>query len=246
MDHPGSAAAARREEETPPLIVAHRGAWQQAPQNSLEAVRHAAVLGCDGIEIDVRRTVDGQVVVVHDARIRWRQVGRLEHRQLQDRMRVGQAPLLADVLDQAAGRLLVDVELKEDGYVEEALTLVAERLTDDQYVVTSFLPRILAQVKESRPGTRTGLLIGPRSAPQVARRVRESGADFLAPHISLTHAGILQWAANRGLTSWVWTVNETRTLQAVRGQPSVAALITDAPAAALALLHPVDLADSRE
>src|SRR5947209_441278 len=157
MDHPGSAAAARREEETPPLIVAHRGAWQQAPQNSLEAVRHAAVLGCDGIEIDVRRTVDGQVVVVHDARVRWRQVGRLEHRQLQDRMRVGQAPLLADVLDQAAGRLLVDVELKEDGYVEEALTLVAERLTDDQYVVTSFLPRVLAQVKESRPGTRTGL-----------------------------------------------------------------------------------------
>ena len=246
MDHPGSAAAARREEGIPPLIVAHRGAWQEAPQNSLEAVRHAAVLGCDGIEIDVRRTADGQIVVVHDARIRWRQVGRLEHRQLQNRMRVGQAPLLADVLDQVAGRVLVDVELKEDGYVEEALMLVAERLAEDQYVVTSFLPRVLAQVKESRPGTRTGLLIGPRSAPQVARRLRESGADFLAPHISLTHAGILQWAANRGLPSWVWTVNDTRTLQAVSGQPSVAALITDAPAAALALLHPVDLADSRE
>ena len=173
MDHAGSAAAARRPQGMPPLIIAHRGAWEEAPQNSLHAVRHAAALGCDGIEIDVRRTADGRIIVVHDARVRWRQVGRLDHRQVQDRMRVGQAPLLADVLDQAAGRLLVDVELKEDGYVEAAMNLVAERLTPAQYVITSFLPRVLAQVKELRPEAHTGLLLAPRSAHQAARRLQE-------------------------------------------------------------------------
>jgi glycerophosphoryl diester phosphodiesterase len=248
MDHARSAAAARRDAGIPPLVVAHRGAWSQAPQNSLEAVRHAAVLGCDAIEVDVRRTADGRLVAVHDARIRWRQVGRLDHRAIQDRMRVGQAPLLADVLDQAAGRLLVDVELKEDGYVEEAMSVVAQRLSEAQYVVTSFLPRVLAQVRAQVPGARTGLLIGPRSARQAARRLHDSRADFLAPHVSLTHAGILEWAARRDLASWVWTVNDPRTLRALAAQAYVAALITDTPGAALALTssHSVDLADSRE
>ncbi|HEY2319200.1 MAG TPA: glycerophosphodiester phosphodiesterase [Solirubrobacteraceae bacterium] len=235
MEHARSVAAVRRDEGILPMIVAHRGAWQQAPQNSLDAVREAAVLGCDGIEIDVRRTADGRIVVVHDARVRWRQVGRLDHREVQARLRVGQAPLLSDVLDQAAGRLLVDVELKEDGYVEEAMALVAQRLTPQQYVVTSFLPRVLNQVKAHRPEARTGLLMGPRSARRAARHLHESGADFLAPHISLTHAGVLEWAARRDLASWVWTVNDPRTLQALSAQPSVAALITDAPADAMAL-----------
>jgi glycerophosphoryl diester phosphodiesterase len=233
MQHGATPPAVPGGEPTPPLIIAHRGAWEQAPQNSLEAVRQAAALGCDGIEIDVRRTADGRLVVVHDARIRGRQVGRLEHRQVQDRMRVGQAPLLTDVLDEAAGRLLVDVELKEDGYVEEVITVIAQRLTPEQYVVTSFLPRALAQAKAHRPDTHTGLLIGPRSARRTGRRLREARADFLAPHVSLTRAGILEWAAQRNLTSWVWTVNDARTLQTLSANRSVTAVITDIPARAL-------------
>jgi glycerophosphoryl diester phosphodiesterase len=230
-----------------PLIVAHRGAWEQAPQNSLHAVRLAAALGCDGVEIDVRRTGDGRLVLVHDARVRWRQVSRLEHRQVQDRMQVGQAPLLSEVLENAAGRVLVDIELKEDGYVEEVMDLIAQHLSATQYVVTSFLPRVLAQVRAHHPETSTGLLVGPRSARHTGRRLRESGASFLAPQVSLTHAGILEWAAGHGLACWVWTVNDARNFRALTAHPSVAALITDAPAAAIqAASHPVDLVDSRE
>jgi glycerophosphoryl diester phosphodiesterase len=247
MTDADSAAMMQPGEGTRPLVVAHRGAWGQAPQNSLDAVRQAATLGCDAIEIDVRRTGDGQLVVVHDARLRLRPVARLEHRQVQDRMRVGQAPLLAHVLDHAAGRVLVDVELKEDGYVEEAMALIAQRLTPDQYVVTSFLPRVLHQIKAHRPEIRTGLLVGPRSARHAARRLRESAADFLAPHVSLTHAGMLAWAAARAVPCWVWTVNEPRALRALSGHSSVAALITDAPAAAIAAVsQSVDLVECRE
>ncbi|MFZ1996097.1 MAG: glycerophosphodiester phosphodiesterase, partial [Solirubrobacteraceae bacterium] len=202
MKHGATAAAVRHGEGISPLVIAHRGAWEDAPQNSLHAVRHAAALGCHGIEIDVRRTLDGRLIVVHDAWIRWRQVGRLEHRQVQDRMRVGQAPLLADVLDQAAGRLLVDIELKEDGYVDEVLALVTRRLTPERYVVTSFQPRVLAQVGAFAPEARTGLLVGPRSARQAGRRLREAHAGFLAPHVTLARAGMLTWAQERGLVSW--------------------------------------------
>ena len=85
MTHGATAATVPRDGATPPLVFAHRGAWDQAPQNSLAAIRRAAALGCDGVEIDVRRTADGRLVVVHDGRLGWRPVRRLEHREVQAR-----------------------------------------------------------------------------------------------------------------------------------------------------------------
>ena len=246
MNHGATAATVPRGGGSRALIVAHRGAWDQAPQNSLASVRRAVELGCDGVEFDVRRTADGQMVVVHDGRLRGRAVRRLTHGEVQSRMRAGQAPLLSDALDAAAGRLLVDIELKEDGYVEEAMALVVQHLPPDSYVVTSFLAGVLAQVKRHRPQTRAGLLVAPRGARQARRRVRETGADFLLPHVSLVRSGIAEWAAAEGLALWVWTVNDDHSLRALHGDPRVAALITDSPVRAMGLSHGVDLADSRE
>jgi glycerophosphoryl diester phosphodiesterase len=238
MHDAATAAGGGRDGEGRTLVLAHRGAWDPAPQNSLEAVRRAAALGCDGVEIDVRRTADGQLVVVHDGRLGWRAVRRLEHREVQARMAAGQAPLLSDVLrEAAAGQLLVDVELKEDGYVEEAMDLIARHLHGTRYVVTSFRPRVLAQVKRHRPQTRTGLLLAQRAAGQAPRRMRESGADLLLPHVSLIRTGIVEWAAGQGLAVWVWTVNDDHALRTLSADPRVAALITDAPTRAVAVSH---------
>ncbi|HXD66659.1 MAG TPA: glycerophosphodiester phosphodiesterase [Solirubrobacteraceae bacterium] len=247
MNDGATAAGGRRGDGDRTLVLAHRGAWDRAPQNSLEAVRRAAALGCDGVEIDVRRTADGRLVVVHDGRLGWRAVRRMEHREVQARMAAGQAPLLGDVLDEAAaGGLLVDVELKEDGYVPEAMALIARHLDGHRYVVTSFRPGVLAQVRRHHPDSRTGLLVAPRTARQAPRRMHESGADVLLPHVSLVRSGIVEWAAGEGLAVWVWTVNEDQALRALSADPRVAALITDAPAEALARSQGVDLADSRE
>jgi glycerophosphoryl diester phosphodiesterase len=250
MTDGATAAPAPHGDDGRTLVLAHRGAWDRAPQNSLGAVRRAAELGCDGVEIDVRRTADGRLVVVHDGRVGWRSVRGLTHDEVQARMQAGQAPLLAEVLDAAgAAGLLVDVELKEDGYVQEAMALVAGHLAADRYVVTSFRTRVLAQVKEQRPETRTGLLIGPRGGRRAARRMRESGADIMLPHVSMatgTGTGTVQWAADRGLAVWLWTVNDDGALRAATADPRVEALITDVPARALAFSHGVDLADSRE
>ena len=48
------------------LVVAHRGSWKQAPENSLAAVEEAIALGADMVEIDVQATVDGALFVLHD------------------------------------------------------------------------------------------------------------------------------------------------------------------------------------
>lgn len=47
-------------------IIAHRGIWSDAPENSLLSIRRAIEAGYDVVEIDVRRTVDGEFVLLHD------------------------------------------------------------------------------------------------------------------------------------------------------------------------------------
>lgn len=51
------------------VVVAHRGDWKHSVENSLPAMRHAIEMGVDVVEIDIRRTADGRLVLMHDATI---------------------------------------------------------------------------------------------------------------------------------------------------------------------------------
>ncbi len=212
----------------PALVVAHRGAWDPAPQNSLDAFEAAITAGADAVELDVRRTADDRLVVVHDPRLRLRPLGRLTTAQARERLAPGQAPELEEVLTTLTGRILVDVELKEDGYVADAMAMVTRCLPAGGYVVTSFRDAVLPQVRAAAPGARIGLLVASRQPlRRLERRVGQTGADFLAPHLGLIPTGILRWAAEHDLPAWVWTVNEPADQHALLFDPQVEAIITD-------------------
>ena len=61
---------------TGPEVVAHRGATAEAPEHTLAAYRHAAVVGADAVECDVRMTRDGVLVCVHDRKVKYTSNGR--------------------------------------------------------------------------------------------------------------------------------------------------------------------------
>lgn len=52
--------------DRPCAIIAHRGIWNEAPENSLLAIWKAIVAGCEAVEVDVRRSVDGEFFLLHD------------------------------------------------------------------------------------------------------------------------------------------------------------------------------------
>lgn len=51
------------------MVVAHRGDWRNAPENSLQAIQNCINMGIDMVEIDVRKTKDGHLVLMHDKTI---------------------------------------------------------------------------------------------------------------------------------------------------------------------------------
>ncbi|MCW2984617.1 MAG: glpQ1 [Conexibacter sp.] len=215
-------------------VIAHRGASAGTIDNSLDAFEQAIAAGADMIEFDVRRTRDDQLIVFHDGVVRGRALAGLT------REEVGAAtghlpPLAAEVLDLARGRIGVDVELKEDGYVERILEASAGFGADD-LVVTSFLDRVVGHVKQLAPDVRTGLLVGIRlSELSPTGRAMRCGADLIAMHFQLAALGALRRADEAGFPVFVWTVNGDAQLRRLLADPRVAAIITDVPERALAL-----------
>src|SRR4051812_39413617 len=90
-------------------VLAHRGASRAAPENTVEAFLVAKAMGADGVELDVRRTSDGPLVVHHDPRLRdGRAIIELHAATLPVHV-----PRLHDALDACAG-MWVNVEIKND------------------------------------------------------------------------------------------------------------------------------------
>ena len=221
-------AGPARAGDEPALVVAHRGVWDPAPQNSIAAFQKAIDDGVDAVELDVRRSGDGRLIVFHDPRLGVRPIARLRYADVRRRVAEGEAPKLAEVLAAVAGQIMVDIELKEDGYVPEVMALITEVLPPGSFVVTSFLDAVLPQVRTVAPQARTGLLLGRRLPPgRLAARVKRTGVDFLAPHVALTRGGLIDWAAQRGLPAWIWTVNDPATRRALLFDPRIEAVITD-------------------
>jgi glycerophosphoryl diester phosphodiesterase len=227
------------------MVVAHRGVADAAAENTLEAFTNAITAGADMVEFDVRRTRDGELIAFHDPAVGGRAIGALTRDEIEAGAGV-RPPLLAEVLAACAGQIRLDVELKEDGYVPDVLAVLQSGFAADQMVVTSFLPAVVAQVKNGFGEVKTGLLIGEDRSPfDVAGRLRELypvdrarqvRADYLAPHYRLAELGVLRRAAAAGLQCLVWTVNSPDLIRKYATDPRVAGIITDTTPQALKIV----------
>jgi glycerophosphoryl diester phosphodiesterase len=192
------------------LICAHRGLSATPDQeNSLTAFRSALDAGADMIETDVRGGRDGALVLSHG------------------RVAAGARPAhLCDLLELAAGRVALDLELKEPG-LETALL----RAVDPQppgLVVTSFLPVVIEELSRLDPALTTGLLVRPgASAAEVPAMAAACGARLVCPHHSLVDGGLGDWARTEGRPLLIWTVNKSRPLQRFLHDPAVGIVVTD-------------------
>ena len=124
---------------TRPLVIAHRGASAELPENTLPAFERAIEIGADYVEFDVRARSDGELVVSHD-RPRRRE----------------EPPALAEVLDLCRGRIGVMVELKTPHrYRRHRIVERTLELLDEDAVVVCFEPGATARVRALRPELRT-------------------------------------------------------------------------------------------
>ena len=238
-----------------PWVIAHRGASAVAPENTLAAFDRAFADGADGIELDTTLSAEGVPVVIHDDTLD-RTAGRpgyvwtkpvAELRALDAGSWFGASfagqriPTLAEVLELARGRGIVNVEIKsgwksrqhggpKPRVLAKAVVRVIEAHGDpEQVIVSSFDPRVLRNVRRRAPSIRTGYLRWHKQRRPFAPLAWWAGADFIHPDVPFADE------AARHAGGWekllVWTVDDGEE-QARLAAQGVLGIITNRPAEA--------------
>ncbi|HYC71007.1 MAG TPA: glycerophosphodiester phosphodiesterase [Opitutaceae bacterium] len=227
----------------PPLVIAHRGASAERPENTLAAFRRALALGADGIELDVHVTRDGVPVVFHDDTLRrlTGRPGRLADRtwaQLAGLRILGSdegIPRLRDVLRVTRRRAIVQIELKAGCRVAPVVRAIRAAGASGWVILASFSAPLVREAALLAPGVPRMLISEGRGAPRaLARQLAALGAAG----ISVGHRAIRDraWVRHfhaRGFAVWTWTVNDRAAARRL-ARWGVDALLGDNPA----LLHP--------
>lgn len=132
------------------LVVAHRGDWRNAPENSLQAYRNCIDMGVDMIEIDIHKTQDNQFIVMHDATVdrTTNGKGKIADMTLADIKKLylksghgiktrHRVPTLEEVLLLAKDKILVNID-KGDNYFDEIYELLLKTGTEKQVVIKTY------------------------------------------------------------------------------------------------------------
>jgi glycerophosphoryl diester phosphodiesterase len=212
------------------LIIAHRGASADAPENSLEAFRLARQLGADGVELDVHASVDGVPVVHHDAAIDGISITSAtvdEIRRMQTP--TGQPiPTLAEALETLMD-LAVFVEVKNyPPDLDDALFATLDNgPVPSNYQIHSFDHRIIVRLRAERDDFGYGVLAASYAVSPL-NAIREVGAHVLWQHESMIDLALVDAAHAEGYDVYAWTVDdEHRMLELV--EFGVDAICTNRP-----------------
>jgi glycerophosphoryl diester phosphodiesterase len=187
-----------------PSVIAHRGVHSgAASENTMEAFELARAAGADMIELDVRRSGDGQLAILHDHAHAGVALDRCSLDEFEARTGF-RPPLLEEVLAWASGRIALDVELKEDGYAEQvAPMLEAFAASGGDLLITSFLDPLLARLAQLAPELRLGLLL-EFTAMRATDRARAAGAGAVLPAMKLVDERLIAELTDAGFELIVW------------------------------------------
>ena len=169
------------------LRIGHRGACGHAPENTLESIERAIALRCDLTEVDIQRTSDDELVLLHDERVdrSTNGHGRVSELTLPDIRKLdaggGQSPpTLDDALKSASGRIGLILELKTRGLAYDVCAIVRASGFDRPVIYASFLREELQHVRRIDSAAQTMILL--------TRKLTNPGA--VAAGLRATHVGL--------------------------------------------------------
>jgi glycerophosphoryl diester phosphodiesterase len=218
-------------------IIAHRGASAYEPEHTLAAYDLALRQGAEVLEVDVRATADGEIVVVHDDTLLRtagdpRRVDEVAFGDLESWLRpLTLGEVVARYGDQA--RILVDLKRPSPAWEPKLLAILARRRLRRRVVVQSFDHVALRRLRAQAPWLALGALVA-EVTPRPDLDALASFADAVGPWHGMVDAALVAAAHARGLAVRPWTVNDPLRIERLVGL-GVDGVITDVPDVAVAL-----------
>lgn len=196
------------------LLLGHRGCRGEFMENTFAAFDHAIQSGCDGFELDVRRTADSIPIIWHDARLRGRFISRQLYASLHQRCSlVRRLPprrpaidlcQLEEVLARYALVGWIDIELKVTGLESKVAALLRRHPPVRGFIVSSFRRSILLDLHRVDPTIPLAFIFDRMPRPNTWN---DLPIQFVKPSVRLITAARVRQFHSEGKKVLTWTVN---------------------------------------
>lgn len=208
-----------------PLVISHRTNMGTMPENTLAGIDAALADGVDGIEVDVRATRDGRVMLLHDDTLERTtgharalvdvSAGDLAQVRTQPAHGVGPQPVpsLAEALDRIAGRAILVIEVKQRGIEEAVAADVRAAAAAGWCWIWAFDPAVGIACRTSLPEVPVSLNLSPGSlgrygyAGDPVTLAVQQGFAALSMSQDLVDEAAVRAAHRRSLAVYTWTVD---------------------------------------
>lgn len=212
-------------------IYAHRGYSGRYLENTMEAFIAADLIGADGIELDVRLSRDGQVVIFHDPTLRrvgaW--YGSVNRKSLNTLRRIPMVynqrnyfiPTLDDFLFWFAQTdIVVNIELKTEvsydlGLEKKVLDWLQHYEVEDRVFFSSFNQASIKRMKQLAPAIPAGLLV-KKATKRTIQRAKEFKLEYYHPSYRYLTKDLVDFAHAQNLKVNTWTVNQAEAMEKMK------------------------------
>ncbi len=207
------------------INFAHRGASNDYPENTILSLKEGIKSGANGLEIDVHKSKDNKLVVIHDEDVERTFIGRglvkdftlKELKELKNRKKLFRdnkechIPTLEEVLDLIKDKdILLNIELKTDviryeGIEEDVVYLIKKYKIQDKIILSSFNHQSIKKVKLIS-NIKTGMLY-EKPIDNIFEYAKALGVEYIHPDLRLVNEELIKEAHKNNLKVNIFTVN---------------------------------------
>ncbi len=202
------------------LRIGHRGSKGYVAENTLESIKHAILLGVNGIEIDVFKCLSGELVLSHENNLerltgKSGQLEKLTLGELKKFLVVGKykIPTLTDVLQTIETPLFVNIELKGLNTAQATSKIITNLSKStswrlENFIISSFNWNELEQFRSIDKNTPVGVLLSnSMSINEAIEFGKKINAQAIHPNFKLLNEKTVKKIKNNGFKIYTWTVN---------------------------------------
>jgi len=212
-------------------VIAHRGFSGIAPENTLAAFQKAIDSQFEYYELDVHKTKDDSLVVIHDATVDRTssngmkgKVSEMTYQEL-SKVRVGYSnkfgnefknekiPTLREALVKSKGKIKVCVEVKVKGVEQEMLDIINDLDMKDEVIIFSFYYQVLEKVRQLDKEIPILFLVGSANEQSIAAAKNVGAQAIGAGGGNPLTKEYIEKAHENGIEVWRWTVDDTITMK---------------------------------
>ena len=201
-----------------PLIYGHRGSPFKAPENTIASIKKALEDGCEAVEIDVRKTKDNEIVVIHDIRVDRTANGKgfVSDFTLNELKKLSfngeKIPTLNEVIDFVGKKANIIIELKEENLENDIEKIIKKNGFLDNAIIISFYHKLIKNIKNFNKKIKTGILLVGKPVDTI-ELAHEAQADYLFLHYAYVDKELVNKAHKNNLKVYVWNIDAIKDLE---------------------------------